>query len=120
MPRVPGFRGEGRFIGKGNLMKKLVIGCVMAAGMVFASGGAASAGETTGNGGSTPAPERAGSICAFSGQDLPDDVENNPSPEEDDDWLGHGVQSYGQLVSHGLKAVIPNPGTACRGYASMR
>ena len=64
-------------------------------------------------------PEHAGSICAFSGQDLPDDIENNPSPEEDDDWLGHGVQSYGQYVSHGLKGVLPSPGQACRGYASM-
>ena len=101
-------------------MKKFILGGAATVAVLCAGAVPASAGETTGNGGSTPAGERAGSVCAFSGQDLPDDVENNPSPEQDDDWLGHGVQSYGQFVSHGLTRVVPNPGTACRGFASMR
>lgn len=103
-------------------MKKFILGGVATLALVCAGTGAASAGEYTGNGGATPAGERAGSICAYSGQDVPDDIENNPSPELDDDWLGRGVQNYGQYVSLGFKDVLgeERPGNACRGYASMR
>lgn len=44
------------------------------------------------------------SACAFSGL-------NNPLDGAD---AGPGrVQSYGQLVAQGLKAVLPSPGVAC-------
>ncbi|WP_068264305.1 hypothetical protein [Janibacter limosus] len=89
----------------------------MAVGMLAAGAGAASAGEVTGNGKVTPAPQHASSLCVFSGQDTPDEIEG-PGPDGNgDDWLGHGVQNYGQFVSHGLKARLGDerPGVLCRG-----
>lgn len=51
-------------------------------------------------------PEHANSICSFSGlNDEPDD------PEE-----GGRVQSYGQIVRAGGKAMVPSPGQACNGH----
>ena len=89
--------------------------------------GSASAGEATGNGGATPAPDRAASECVFSGQDTADSLEGNP-PGFDDDAIAirgnqspagvdryHGVQSYGAIVRAGGKAGAPSPGEACRG-----
>ena len=50
--------------------------------------------------------EHANSICSFSGlNDVPDD------PIE-----GGRVQSYGQLVAAGLKAVLPSPGELCNAH----
>jgi hypothetical protein len=69
--------------------------------------GTAFAGEVTGNGKPTAAPDNASSICAFSGQN---DNPNEAAPE------GGRTQSYGQLVRQG--AANPrafNPGDACRG-----
>jgi hypothetical protein len=99
-------------------MKRTLITCVMAAGLLLAGAGSASAGEVTGNRKATQAPQHARSICAFSGQDTPDSIENNP-PGFDDDFLGHGTQSYGQFVAFGLKAQLADerPGIACRGNA---
>lgn len=98
-------------------MKRFAFGSVVALGLLLGSAGAASAGETTGNGGSTHAPEHAHSICAFSGQDLPDAIEDNPPGFDDDFVTGGHVQSYGKFVSHGLKGEVPSPGVACRGNA---
>lgn len=97
-------------------MKRTLITCVMAAGMLLVGAGSASAGEVTGKGKTTQAPMHAKSICAFSGLDTPDAIENNP-PGFDDDFLGHGTQSYGQFVAFGLKADLATemPGTSCRG-----
>jgi hypothetical protein len=51
-------------------------------------------------------PEHANSICSFSGlNDDPDD------PVE-----GGRVQSYGQIVRHGLKSEVPSPGLLCNGH----
>jgi hypothetical protein len=96
-------------------MRKLIMGCTLAAGLVLGVGGTAFAGETNGKGGPVPGAHNARSICAFSGQDLPDDIENNPPGFDDDDVAIHGVQSYGQYVAAGLKAVVPSPGEECRG-----
>ena len=104
-------------------MKKLLVSVVITGGLVLGLGGTAFAGEYTGAGlqgkGNaplrTPGPVHASSVCAFSGLDAPDAIENNP-PGFDDDLLAiHGVQSYGVFVSQGLKAVVPSPGQACRG-----
>ena len=97
-------------------MRRLIVGGLATACLLLAGAGSASAGEVTGNGKVTGAPAHAQSVCAYSGQDTPDEIENNP-PGLDDDWLGHGVQSYGQFVSHGLKANLADemPGTSCRG-----
>ena len=93
-----------------------VVGCVGA--------GAAFAGEITGpsgpNGGQghvlwTADPVtgahvlNGNSICAFSGQ-------NNPS--EPDAGPGR-VQSYGQIVAAGGKAMAPSPGVACNGHTGF-
>lgn len=110
-------------------MKKLVLGGVLAAGLMFAGVGSATAGEYTGNGGNTQARGHAQSECMFSGQDMPDSVEGHPAGF-DDDWLSfsnpgngntrtHGVQNYGQFVAVGMKGVVPSPGDACRGFPSM-
>lgn len=98
-------------------MRKTLITCVMAAGLLAAGAGSASAGEVTGTGKPTPIKEhRAASICSFSGLDTPDIIENNP-PGFDDDFLGHGTQSYGQYVAFGLKAALADeaPRYTCRG-----
>ena len=108
-------------------MNRWISVSAMAAGLVLASAGAASAGEATGNGKPTPAPGNAASECVFSGQDTLDSLEHNP-PGRDDDALAvrgnqspggvdryHGVQSYGVFVSAGLKGVVPSPGVACNG-----
>ncbi|GAA8847081.1 hypothetical protein DUHN55_22200 [Helicobacter pylori] len=102
-------------------MKRTIIGCVMAAGLLVGSASAASAGEVTGNGKPTPITEhKARSICAFSGLDTPDEIEGNP-PGFDDDFLGHGTQSYGQFVAFGLKDALAAeaPRYTCRGNAGF-
>jgi len=100
-------------------MKEVTIGCVVALGLVFAGASSAQAGETNGNGQPIPGAQNASSVCAFSGQDLPDAEENQP-PEFNDDFVTDGhVQSYGRYVSHGLKAEVPSPGVACRGNVAF-
>lgn len=96
-------------------MKRAIIGCVAALGLVLGGASTAFAGETNGNGDPIPGADTAHSACAFSGQDLPDSIEGNP-PGFDDDFVTNGhVQSYGKYVSHGLKSAVPSPGDACRG-----
>ncbi|MFE6509235.1 hypothetical protein ACFVDI_02420 [Nocardioides sp. NPDC057767] len=108
-------------------MKLLMKSCAIAAGLVLAGAGAASAGEVNGTGGEIPAPDHASSECVFSGLDTADAIEGNP-PQFNDDALGvrgnqspggedryHGVQSYGIFVRAGLKEFVPSPGEACRG-----
>jgi hypothetical protein len=98
-------------------VKRLIISLSLAIGLIVAGSGAAVAGETNGKGDPIPGAHMAHSACAFSGQDLPDDVENNPPGFDDDAVTGGLVQSYGQLVAAGLKAAFPSPGVACRGNA---
>ena len=108
-------------------MKLLMKSCAIAAGLVLAGAGAASAAEVNGNGEEIPAPDRASSECVFSGQDTADAIEGNP-PEFNDDALAvrgnqspagvdryNGVQSYGIFVRAGLKEFVPSPGMACNG-----
>jgi hypothetical protein len=111
-------------------MKKIALGCLMVAGLVFGSGGAAMAGEVNGNGDPIPGAGKASSECAFSGKDTLDAIENPPDdpdydPMFDDDALAargnqkhgfKGVQNYGMFASAGLDIGI-NPGVACRGNA---
>ena len=97
-------------------MKRAVIGCIIGLGLVIGGGaGAAFAGETNGHGGDVPGAETASSACAFSGRDLPDAIEGNPPGFDDDTYTGGHVQSYGQYVRAGDKALFPSPGVACRG-----
>ena len=108
-------------------MKRLIEISAVAAGLVLATAGTASAGEVTGNGKPTPAPGNAASECVFSGQDTVDTVEPNPEGFDDDALAMrgnqspggvdryHGVQSYGIFVRAGLKDVVPSPGMACNG-----
>ncbi|UWF77857.1 hypothetical protein [Microbacterium neungamense] len=96
-------------------MNKTAIGAALALVFVLGSSGTAMAGEYTGQGGDVRGGDKAHSACHFSGQDVPDDVEMNP-PGFDDDMITEGhVQSYGQYVRAGMKAVMPSPGDACRG-----
>jgi hypothetical protein len=111
-------------------MKRWIEVAAVAAGLVLATAGTASAGEATGNGKPTPAPGNAASECVYSGQDTQDaplGTEINP-PGLNDDALAvrgnqspggvdryHGVQSYGIFVRAGLKDVVPSPGVACNG-----
>ena len=100
-------------------MKRIIIGCVAALGLVLGGGGAAFAGETNGNGDPIPGAHKASSACAFSGRDLPDTIEDNHGEPGDDAVTGGHVQSYGQYVRAGLKGVVPSPGVACRGNAEF-
>ena len=111
-------------------MKRWIEVSAVAAGLVLATAGTATAGEVTGNGKPTPAPGNAASECVFSGQDTQDaplGTEINP-PGFNDDALAvrgnqspggvdryHGVQSYGIFVRAGLKDLVPSPGVACNG-----
>jgi hypothetical protein len=52
-------------------------------------------------------PEHANSICSFSG------LNDEPEAEFPE---GGQVQSYGQLVSQGLKAFVPSPGEYCNAH----
>lgn len=96
-------------------MKKTMMTCALALGLVLGSGGAAMAGEYDGRGGDIRGGDNAHSACHFSGRDLPDDVEGNPPGFDDDDVTGGNVQSYGMLVKAGAKGMAPSPGEACRG-----
>jgi hypothetical protein len=96
-------------------MRTTTAACALAAALVLGLGGAASAGEYTGKGEPVPGGVNGRSECSYSGQDLSDDLEGNPPGFDDDAITPHGVQSYGQLVSQGLKALFPSPGDACRG-----
>jgi len=120
-PRVPADQGRADdrswLHREVRTMKRAVIGCIVALGLVVGGGaGAAFAGETNGKGDPVPGADRANSACAFSGRDLPDEIEDNPVPEANDDAVTGGhVQSYGMYVRAGLKANVPSPGDACRG-----
>jgi hypothetical protein len=96
-------------------MKRITIGCVVALGLVLGGAGTAYAGETNGNGDPIPGADTANSACAFSGRDLPDEIEGNPPGFDDDAVTGGHVQSYGQFVRADLKDFVPSPGVACRG-----
>lgn len=96
-------------------MRRIAATCALALGFVLAGTSTAHAGETNGNGDPIPGAHNASSECAFSGQDLPDSIENNPPGFDDDAVAIHGVQTYGQYVAAGLKAFVPSPGVACRG-----
>ena len=110
-------------------MRRMAVGSLMVLGLVAGSASTAFAGETTGNGSPVPRHGQPASICSYSGQDVPDDVENNPIPELDDDGntnpgkhetpvpSGVRVQNYGQIVVAGGKPYAPSPGEACRGGA---
>jgi hypothetical protein len=83
--------------------RKLITGLVLTAAVAVVPS-AAFAGEVTGNGKDTQGPAHARSICVFSGKN---DSPTDPFPE------GGVSQSYGQLVSKGLKGELPSPGVAC-------
>lgn len=100
-------------------MKRIMIGCVAALALVLGGGGAAFAGETNGNGDPIPGASKASSACAFSGRDLPDDIEDNHGEPGDDLITSGHVQSYGQVVRAGAKGEAPSPGIACRGNAEF-
>ena len=90
---------------------------LLTAGLILGSTAAAQAGETNGKGQPIPGAQRASSVCAYSGRDLPDGVEHNPPGFDDDDVTGGHVQSYGMYVRAKLKAYVPSPGVECRGNA---
>lgn len=95
-------------------MKRVVIGCVAALGLVLGTAVSAQAGEVNGNGDWIPGAHVANSLCAYSGKDTPDSIEHNPPGFDDDAINGVGnTQSYGVLVRNGLKSLVPSPGVAC-------
>lgn len=108
-------------------MRKPLASAALAAALIVAMGGAASAGEITGNGKPTPIEDfRAGSICSFSGQN--DDPTGGGDPFEDgrtQNW-GHVLDDAKQIIGDGdnganeLASMInaEGPGTNCRGFAS--
>ena len=106
-------------------MKRALITAGLTAASVVAMAGTAVAGEVTGKGKPTPIQEfRAGSICAFSGQ--------NDDPNEPGLFNDGRVQSFGDIVQEaidalgdgkGASSLVPiirseGPGVSCRGFAS--
>jgi hypothetical protein len=110
-------------------LKRALVGACLTAASLAAMGGTALAGEVTGKGKPTPIQNfRAGSICAFSGQN--DDPTGGGDPFQDG-----RVQNWGKVVEdakafigdgdHGANEVarmfqVEGPGTNCRGFASGR
>jgi hypothetical protein len=83
-----------------------------AAVVTGANASAALAGEITGNGKPTGAPQHANSICVFSG-------ENNDPTGSNPELNGPGgvSQSYGQELKRGLvDPQVLNPGGPCNGH----
>jgi hypothetical protein len=108
-------------------MRKPLAAAAFAAALIVSMGGAASAGEITGNGKPTPINGfQAGSICSFSGQN--DDPTGGGDPFQDgrtQNW-GHVLDDAKQFIGDGdnganeLASMInaEGPGTNCRGFAS--
>lgn len=110
-------------------MRRACLAAVLAAMMIVASAGAASAGEWNrghfdGIGGDLPAKYHANSECLFNGLDQPDDMEQDLDFPDDDQWGStpagaHSpvvkVQTGGQLVAAGY---VPAglQGVACNGH----
>ena len=91
-----------------QLRRALLALVVVLATAAFAAS-SAFAGEITGNGKPTAAPENANSECSFSGLDDPDD-----------DGFVH-TQNWGQLSQEArdfLASIGVTPGTACNGHLS--
>lgn len=105
------------------LRTRLAIACGTAAILVSLSAGAVLAGEVTGNGKPTAAPQHANSICSFSGQeDLQfffDDGNTMPKPVPTKGDPGHS-QTWGQIpkeVRDFLRTIGEHPGAACNGHS---
>ena len=83
-----------------KLRKRAVVGAAICASAIVGVGvdGAFAAGRFE------QGVEQSRSVCAFSG------LNDDPEAEFPEDGR---VQSYGQLVSKGLKAEFPSPGDAC-------
>src|SRR5258707_1264299 len=96
------------------MRRKLAIAtAVSTLALVGLSGGAASAGEITGNGKPTAGPAHANSICVFSGKN---DDPTAPLDGSGPNGPGGVSQSYGQDVKLGLASPHEfKPGDACRG-----
>ena len=111
--------------------------CVIALGLVLGSGGAAMAGEVNGNGDDIPGRgQRRARMCAFSGLDTPDAIENptgSARPENQcDDVLRDARQPEARATtasrttacssrrrSQSIRRRV-NPGMACRGNVRPR
>lgn len=101
-------------------MRKALTVAVTGAALVLATAPAAFAGEVTGNGKATPIREKAGSICAFSGQ--------NDDPDQEGMFEDGRVQSFGDIIQEAVDYFDVEtrvgmirafgPGQSCRGYAS--
>jgi len=113
-------------------MKKTALGCLIVAGLVFGSAGAAVAGETRGNGDSNENNGQPRSACHFSGLDQADvveEAEGQPEAFADDalavrgnqthagEYRYHGVQNWGTFARTGETPPV-GPGEECRGNAA--
>jgi hypothetical protein len=97
-------------------MKRAVIGCIVALGLVVGGGaGAAFAGETNGNGDPVPGAHKASSACAFSGQDLPDSIENNPPGRNDDATPADTSRATGSTSEQETRPCSRAPATPAAG-----
>ena len=93
--------------------KSFVAAMICAAALTGANASAAFAGEITGNGKPTGAPEHANSICVFSGHN---DDPTAPLDNSGPNGPGGQSQSYGQENKLGLQDPHAfNPGDACKG-----
>ena len=93
--------------------KSFVAALLCAVAVTGANATAAFAGEITGNGKPTGAPDHANSICVFSGHN---DDPNAPLDGSGPNGPGGQSQSYGQENKLGLQDPHAfNPGDACKG-----
>jgi hypothetical protein len=94
-------------------VKPLFVAALCAVAITAVTAGSAFAGEVTGKGKPTAAPEHAQSICAFSGQN-----DGEPPPGR---TAAH-VQSWGQIPKE-VRAVLAaegsHPGDACNGHTGF-
>jgi len=104
--------------------KRFGLAIAAAALLATMTAGSALAGEVTGIGGETAAPEHANSICAFSGQEdlqfFEDDENTIPKSEPTKGDPSH-AQSWGQIpkaVRDTLPAFL-HPGSSCNGHTGF-
>jgi len=98
-------------------LKHLLVVPAAAALITVAGMAPASAGETTGNGGTTQAPAHTNSICAFSG--LEDGSEGTPAgPGAPPQNWGHDKEAFGATPAE-RKASGFQPGDSCNGHTGF-
>lgn len=83
-------------------MKKTLVGAAVCAVLVLGSGGAAFAGEVTGNGKPTPGGDKAKSACVYSGLEDGSEPGTTGGPGNTQNW-GHAKNATGEITAESVR-----------------